>query len=271
VLGANQGEIAAAAARCAGAGAPANKDLVLQIPVVLTPLVVAYDLPGVDQLRLDAPTLSAIFGGRIKTWNDRAVAKLNPHTRLPATPVTVVARTGLAQTTQTFQEYLTAAGGWRGGDGPEFTGTAAVTHNSDSELLAAVQQTAGAVGYLPAGRARATGAPVVTLVTGGEPALPDSGAVSAAVDAALLDIVDYAKLPDAVYRAEPTADGTAPYPLVHVGYVAACTSYQDPRTAAAIRDFLLTALGMQVSSASGYQLPFGRLRTGLADLVERTY
>jgi phosphate transport system substrate-binding protein len=271
VLGANQGEIAAAAARCAGAGAPANKDLVLQVPLVLTPLVITYDLPGLDRLRLDAPTVAAIFAGRVKRWNDRAVAKLNPHTRLPATPVTVVARTGLAQTTQTFQEYLTAAGGWRTGDGPEFTGKAAVTHNSDSEVLASVRQTAGAVGYVPAGRARAIDSPAATLVTGGKPALPDSGAVNAAVEAALLDIVDYAKLPEAIYRAEPAVDGTVPYPLVHVGYVAACTSYRDPRTAAAIRDFLVTALGMQVSSASGYQLPFGRLRAGLVDLVERTY
>jgi hypothetical protein len=41
--------------------------------------------------------------------------------------------------------------------------------------------------------------------------------------------------------------------------------------AAAIRDFLLTALGTQVASASGYLLPFGDLRAGLVDLVERTY
>ncbi len=274
VLGSAEGEIAAAAARCAGVGAPANKDLVLQVPVVLTPIVVAYQLSGVGTLRLDAPALSAIFGGRVTKWNDRTIAALNPGVRLPAAAITVIVRQNRALITQTFQEYLTAAGGWRSGDGPEFTGKAAATYITDADVLAAIRAADGAIGYAPAAPARATGEPVVSIVTAKDrAAAPDSGAVNAAVDIATAGIVEFDELPDAIYHAGTAQAGesTAPYPLVHVGYVAACTQYADERTSAAIRDFLLTALGMQVASASGYLLPYGTLRSGLVDLVERTY
>jgi hypothetical protein len=66
-------------------------------------------------------------------------------------------------------------------------------------------------------------------------------------------------------------DGTAPYPLVHVGYLVACTRYADEGQAAAVRDFLLVALGTRAGAASGYQLPFGELRDRLVEFVERTY
>ncbi|MGH3881073.1 MAG: substrate-binding domain-containing protein [Actinophytocola sp.] len=274
VLGENQGEIAAAAARCSGIGAPADKNLVLQLPMVLTPVAVTYHLPSVAELQLDAPALTAIFSGRLTRWNDRAVAELNPGVRLPATAVTVVARADEAQSTQTFQQFLTATGGWRSGSGPEFGGRAQLPQQSDADVLAAVRSVEGAIGYLPFPLARAAQEPVVMIATGdGKGIIPDADAVHAAVDAALHDTADLTALPDAIYRAgaDQVGDGTPPYPLVHVGYVIACTQYPDQGTTAAIRDFLLTALATQVQSVDGYQLPFGDLRLVLVDLVERTY
>jgi phosphate transport system substrate-binding protein len=272
-LGANDGEVASVAARCAGVGASANKDLVLQLPLVLTPVVLTYHLAGVDELRLDAPALTAIFSGRLTKWNDKTVAELNPGVRLPAKAITVIARADRAVTTQTLQEYLTAVGGWRSGSGPEFTGKSGQAQRSDADVLVAVRSIDGAIGYLPNTLARPTGEPVVMLAAGTLATAPDSAAVIAAVDSALADTDDLTRLPAAIYRAhaDEAGIGTVPYPLVHVGYLVACTQYPDAGTVAAVRDFLFTALGMQVDSARGYQLPFGELRSGLVDLVRQTY
>ena len=62
---------------------------VVQVPVVLGGVAVAYHLPQIDdtqQLRFDGPTLAAIFLGRIVRWNDPAIALLNPGVGLPAIP-----------------------------------------------------------------------------------------------------------------------------------------------------------------------------------------
>ena len=39
------------------------------LPTVFGPIAIAYNLPGVDGLALDGPTLAKIFNGTITTWN----------------------------------------------------------------------------------------------------------------------------------------------------------------------------------------------------------
>jgi phosphate transport system substrate-binding protein len=53
------------------------------LPMVIGPIAVAYNLDGVDKLVLDAPTLAAIFQGEITTWNDPKIAALNSGVTLP--------------------------------------------------------------------------------------------------------------------------------------------------------------------------------------------
>ena len=75
-LNADKGEVAAAAKRC---GSDA-----WNLPVVFGPIAVTYNVPGVDKLVLDGPTLGKIFSGGITTWNDPAIATLNPGVSLPS-------------------------------------------------------------------------------------------------------------------------------------------------------------------------------------------
>lgn len=56
---------------------------VLHFPTVAGAVAVAYNLTGVDKLKLDADTLEGIFYGTIKNWNDKAIADLNPGVTLP--------------------------------------------------------------------------------------------------------------------------------------------------------------------------------------------
>ena len=57
----------------------------IQIPWALGATSVMYNLPGVTNLlKMDGPTLANIFMGKITTWNDPAIAKLNKGVNLPS-------------------------------------------------------------------------------------------------------------------------------------------------------------------------------------------
>ncbi len=85
----------------------AMKGDVLQFPVAFGAITVSYNLPGVKTgLKLDGPTTADIFSGKIKTWNDPAIKKLNPGLSLPSTAITVVHRSDSSGTTKGFTTYL---------------------------------------------------------------------------------------------------------------------------------------------------------------------
>ena len=61
-----------------------SKAGLVQFPTVIGGDVPVVNLEGVKSgdLTLDGPTLAKIFMGEIKTWNDPAIAKLNPSAKL---------------------------------------------------------------------------------------------------------------------------------------------------------------------------------------------
>lgn len=84
-----------------GAGA------VIQLPVALGGVAIAYDVPGVPTgLVLSGQVLSAIYLGEVKSWDDARIAKLNPSLRLPALSILVVHRADASGTTYIFTDYL---------------------------------------------------------------------------------------------------------------------------------------------------------------------
>ncbi|HEY9305691.1 MAG TPA: substrate-binding domain-containing protein, partial [Mycobacterium sp.] len=69
-------QIDPAAARCHGHPA-------WHLPMVFGPIAIAYHLDGVKQLVVSADVLAKIFSGQIFSWNDPAIAALNPGETLP--------------------------------------------------------------------------------------------------------------------------------------------------------------------------------------------
>ncbi|HEX4117010.1 MAG TPA: phosphate ABC transporter substrate-binding protein PstS [Solirubrobacteraceae bacterium] len=125
---------------------------VQQIPMFLGAITVSYNLPGVKSgLKLDGPTIAEIFLGKIKTWNDPAIAGLNPGVSLPSTPITVIHRSDSSGTTSGFTGFLASVSPeWKSkvGEGktvPWPTGTGA---KGNAGVAGAVQQTTGSVGYV---------------------------------------------------------------------------------------------------------------------------
>jgi phosphate transport system substrate-binding protein len=79
-----------------------------QFPMVMGGIVPVVNLDGVKagDLTIDGPTLAKIFMGDIKTWNDPAIAKLNPSAKLPNQAIAVVHRSDGSGTTFNFAYYL---------------------------------------------------------------------------------------------------------------------------------------------------------------------
>jgi phosphate transport system substrate-binding protein len=129
-----------------------NGSPAVQIPMFLGAITVSYNLPGVKAgLKLDATTIADIYLGKVKTWDDAEIKTLNPGVSLPSTAITVVHRSDSSGTTAGFTGFLAAADPefeGKVGEGKDVqwpTGTGA---KGNAGVAGAVQQTAGAVGYV---------------------------------------------------------------------------------------------------------------------------
>ena len=125
----------------------------VQFPMVMGGIVPVVNLEGVKpgELVIDGPTLAKIFLGEIKSWDDPALAKLNPSVKLPKQAIAIVHRSDGSGTTFNFTYYLSevspdwkskvgtnTAVEWPGGIGAK--GNEGVANN--------VANTKGSIGYV---------------------------------------------------------------------------------------------------------------------------
>jgi phosphate transport system substrate-binding protein len=79
----------------------------VHVPTVLGSVVMAYNVEGLRSLKLDAATISGIYLGNIKKWNDPAIVALNSGAKLPDANIEVTYRSDGSGTTYVFTDYLT--------------------------------------------------------------------------------------------------------------------------------------------------------------------
>lgn len=77
-------------------------------PVTASGVVPVVNIPGIEnnQLTLNGDILADIFMGKIKTWDDPAIHKLNPKINLPSKKIIIIHRIGMSGTTYIFTNYL---------------------------------------------------------------------------------------------------------------------------------------------------------------------
>src|SRR4051812_20544975 len=124
---------------------------ILYFPTVAAPITVSYHLDGVDKLQLDSDTIAKIFQRQVKTWNDPAIAALNPKAKLPSTNITVAHRADGSGTTSNFTKYLAAAAPstWTLGAGDTVNWPADTqAGNGNAGVAQVVTSTNVAVGYV---------------------------------------------------------------------------------------------------------------------------
>jgi phosphate transport system substrate-binding protein len=125
---------------------------IYHLPTVLGAVVPAYNVPGVKgELKFSGKLLGDIFLGKVTTWNDPAIAKLNPGVTLPATPIVVAHRSDGSGTTYIFTDYLSKVNpDWQSGPGK---GTAVkwptgLGAKGNEGVAGLIRQMEGAIGYV---------------------------------------------------------------------------------------------------------------------------
>lgn len=124
-----------------------------QFPIVIGGIVPVVNLPGIEagQLRLTGPVLADIFLGKIKKWNDPALAQLNQGAKLPNMAITVVHRSDGSGTTFNFADYLSKVSPeWKSkvGIGTSISWPAGVGGKGNEGVAAYVERIKGAMGYV---------------------------------------------------------------------------------------------------------------------------
>jgi phosphate transport system substrate-binding protein len=126
---------------------------ILHFPTVLGAVVPIYNVPGVTgELKFTGAVLADLILGKIKKWNDPALAKLNPGVKLPDTDVTVAHRSDGSGTTYIFVDYLCKASAefkkTIGGVATSINWPVGIGGKGNEGVSGLVKQTPGALGYV---------------------------------------------------------------------------------------------------------------------------
>jgi phosphate transport system substrate-binding protein len=142
----------------AGSDAPLKddelaKDGLFQFPTVVGGVVPVVNLPGVTpgSLVLSGEVLGDIYLGKIKKWNDPAIAALNPKAKLPDTDIAVVRRADGSGTSFIWTNYLSKVNSdWKSkvGEGATVSWPTGTGGKGNDGVAAFVQRLPGAIGYV---------------------------------------------------------------------------------------------------------------------------
>ena len=136
------------------------------IPTVMGAVVLVWNLPGVDELRIAPDTLAGIYLGKVAKWNDPAIAKDNPNVKLPEMAIAVVHRSDGSGTTNIFTDYLSKVSpDWKSGPGKgtSVNWPAGLGGKGNEGVTGVVKQTEGAIGYVELAYANQNKLPTATL------------------------------------------------------------------------------------------------------------
>ncbi|KXJ32897.1 MULTISPECIES: phosphate ABC transporter substrate-binding protein PstS [Pseudomonas] len=124
-----------------------------QFPTIIGGIVPVVNVEGIEpgKLKLDGPTMAKIFMGEIKTWNDPAIAALNPGLKLPEGAITVVRRSDGSGTSYNFTNYLAKVSPeWKEkfNFGTTVNWPVGVGGKGNEGIAAYVKQIKGSIGYV---------------------------------------------------------------------------------------------------------------------------
>lgn len=208
----------------------------IQFPVYVSPIAVAYNLEGVDELNLSPEVMADIFNRKITQWDDAKIKADNPDAELPSTKITTVNRSDDSGTTENFQNYLAAAApeNWPHEPGDAWPVKGGEAAKGTSGVVDAIGAGEGTIGYADASQIGDLGA---AKVTAGDEFIEYSPEAAAKVLETAKRTDEGSKTNFAVELDQANA-GDGVYPVVLVSYAIACTDYDDAETATTTKAYL---------------------------------
>ncbi len=227
---------------------------VILLPVTAGSIVMAYNLPGVEGLKLSREAYVGIFDGSITNWNDAKIAEANPDLELPDQAITVVHRSDGSGTTGVFTKHLSAISQeWQAsiGEGKSVQWPTSkgkfIGGKGNEGVTANIQQNEGSIGYIEYGYAKQNDIPVASLENAsGNYVEPTDDSASATLDAVTL--------PENLRAFITDPEGDNSYPIVTYTWILAYKTYDDPQKAIAVESMIQYALtaGQEQSKELGY-------------------
>ena len=216
-----------------------NGKKVLYFPVLLGPIALAYNLSGVNNLKLTPTLIANIFQGKITTWDDPAIKSANPGVTLPATPITVAVRSDSSGTTANFTLFLETAvpSVWTLGSSStvKWPGTARAA-SGNGGVAQVIKSTSGAIGYVDYTDAKATGLSMASVQNkDGAYVAPSPTSASAAADGVTV-------APDLTFHAVWAA-GASAYPITYQSWDLVYATQPNANDAAMLKDYIGYLLG----------------------------
>jgi len=226
------------------------------LPLTAGNIVLAYNVAGLTDLKLSRAAYAGIFLGKVKKWNDPAIAKANPGAKLPDSAINVVVRADSSGTTFVFTQHLSAIS-------KEFAASPGTnnmpawpvgTRSKGNEgVTASIRTTPDSIGYIEYSYAMTQKVPMAQLENkSGKFVAPST----ASGQAALASV----KMPDNLIAWAPDPEVKDAYPIATFTWLLCNKKNPDPKKAEVLRDLLLYCLtdGQKESEALGYlPLPEG--------------
>jgi phosphate transport system substrate-binding protein len=219
-------------------------------PMTAGSIVLAYNLAGVENLKLSRAAYTGIFLGKIKRWNDPALAGANAGGKLPDAPINVVVRADSSGTSFVMSQHLSAISDEFSKDigantMPNWpTGTKS---KGNEGVTASILGTPGSIGYIEYGYAKSQNMHMATLENkSGQYIDATTASGQAALASATLpdDMIAWAKDPE-------VADA---YPIVTYTWLICYRQYPDKNKMTAMQDLVRFGLtdGQKDAEALGY-------------------
>jgi phosphate transport system substrate-binding protein len=219
-------------------------------PMTAGSIVLAYNLQGVETLKLSRKAYAGIFLGTVKRWNDPVLSQANPGVTLPDLPINVVVRADSSGTSLVFSKHLSAMSS-------EFNSSvgantmpnwpAGTKSKGNEGVTASIMSTPGSIGYIEYGYAKSQKMPMAVLEN-------KSGKYIQATTQAGQAALASAALPDdmIVWASDPeVADA---YPIVTYTWLICYKKYSDKDKLQAMQDLVKFGLtdGQKDAETLGY-------------------
>lgn len=223
---------------------------VVLIPATAGSIVIAFNLPGVPELKLSRDAYVGIFLGTVKKWNDPIIAKDNSGVKLPDQAINVAYRSDGSGTTFVFTKHLSTISPEfkdKIGEDKSVAWPVGAGGKGNEGVTALIKQTPGTVGYVEYGYAKNNGLSMAALQNKSGTFVPANDETGAATLASV-------ELPAnlRIWPTDPT--GTNDYPIATFTWLALYKKYPDAAKLKALKEFVTYGLteGQKYAPELGY-------------------
>lgn len=236
------------------------------LPMVVGPVAIAYNVDGADKLVLTPQVLAKIFDGTITKWNAPEIAQINQGTTLPDANITVFFRSDESGTTENVTTYLNKAAGdagwakdkvsksWKGkGEGKQ----------KSSGVAEGVKSTKNSISYMELSYAKDNGLKMAQIDNGAGPVELTGANVSKNIAEA--NVAGQGN--DLKLELKYAGTGAGSYPINLVTYEIVCSKGLPADKTAIVKDFL-TFMSSTEQQKSLEEIGYAPLPADLASKVQ---